>query len=81
MALQESVRKYFDDLDFRYTVFLNKLHIINFTKILALEDNRVSILYNNKIIVFKGINFILNKLLDNEVVISGEVLKVEVNDI
>lgn len=81
IALRDSVRRYFNDLDFRYTIFPEKLHIINFSKILALEENRVSILYGNKRIIFKGNDFILNKLLDNEVVISGEVLGVEVNDI
>lgn len=57
------------------------LHIINFTKILSLEEKRVSIIYKNKRIIFKGDNFILKKLLDNEVLIKGVVLGVEVNDI
>ena len=57
------------------------LHIINFTKILSLEEKRVSILINNKRIIFKGEDFVLKKLLDNEVLIKGVVLGVEVNDI
>lgn len=57
------------------------LHIINYTKVLSLEEKRVSILVHNKRIVFKGDNFILKKMLDNEVLIRGVVLGVEVNDI
>lgn len=79
--MKESIRRYFNDLDFRYTVYSNMLHIINFTKILSLEEKRVSIIYKNKRIIFKGDNFILKKLLDNEVLIKGVVLGVEVNDI
>ncbi len=80
-TLKEAIRKYFNDLDFRYTVYPNMLYIINFNKILSLEENRVSILVNSDRIIFKGNNFILNKLLDHEVIISGRVLGVEVNAI
>lgn len=76
-----SIRSYFEDTEFRYTVFVNKLHIINYTKLLSLEDERVSILYKNKRIIFKGKEFILNKLLDDEVIINGMVLGVEVNEV
>lgn len=79
--MKDLIRNYFNDIDFRYTVYPNMLHIINFNKILSLEENRVSIIYKNKRIIFKGENFILNKLLDNEVLIRGGVLGVEVNDI
>ena len=79
--MKDTVRKYFNDLEFRYTVYSDMLHIINYTKILSLEDNRVSIQAKNKRIVFKGDKFILKKLLDNEVLIRGVVLGVEVNDI
>lgn len=79
--MKESINRYFNDLDFRYTVYSNMLHIINYTKVLSLEEKRISILVNNKRIVFKGDNFILKKMLDNEVLIRGVVLGVEVNDI
>ena len=79
--MKESINRYVDDLDVRYTVYANMLHIINYTKVLSLEEKRVSILVNNKRIIFKGDNFILKKMLDNEVLIRGVVLGVEVNDI
>ena len=65
--MHDTVRKYFNDLEFRYTVYSNMLHIINFTKILSLEETRVSILVNDKRIIFKGDSFVLKKLLDSEV--------------
>ncbi len=79
--MRDKVRNYFDDLEFRFTVYSDRLHIINYTKILSLETDRVSIILNNKRIIFKGNNFVLNKLLDDEVLIYGEVNGVEVNDI
>lgn len=79
--MKETIRSYFNDLEFRYTVFSTKLHIINFTKILSLEETRISILHNNKRIIFKGNDFILNKLLDSEVIINGVVTGVEVDEV
>lgn len=79
--MKDKVRNYFNDLEFRYTVYTNKLHIINYTKILSLEENRISIIVNNTRVIFKGENFILSKLLDNEILIIGKVLGVEVDEI
>lgn len=79
--MKEKVRNYFNDLEFRYTVYTNKLHIINYTKILSLEENRISIIVNNTRLIFKGENFILSKLLDNEILIIGKVLGVEVDEV
>lgn len=79
--MKDKVRNYFDDLEFRFTVYPDRIHIINYSKILSLENDRVSILLNKKRIIFKGNNFALNKLLDDEVLIFGEVNGVEINDI
>lgn len=79
--MNNRVKRYFNDLEPRFTVFSNKLHVINYKKIISLEDSRVSILFNNKRIVFKGNSFILNKLLDHEVLINGYVTNIEVFDV
>lgn len=79
--MKDKVRNYFNDLEFRYTVYNNYLHIINYSKILSLEEERVSILVNNKRIIFKGKGFSLSKLLDQEILINGVVLGVEVNEV
>ena len=78
--LKDKINRYFNDTEFRYTVFIDRLHIINYSKIISLEDNRISIMFNNMRIIFKGNNFILEKLMDHEVSILGSVLGVEVYD-
>lgn len=76
--MKDKINRYFNDTEFRYTVFLNRLHIINYQKIVTLENNRISVLIGNRRIVFNGNNFILEKLMDHEVSIQGVVLGVEV---
>ncbi len=75
----ESVRNYIKDLDFRFTVYLDKVNIINYQKIISLEDNKILLLGGNKKITIRGKNLTLSKLLDEEVLILGEITKIEVD--
>lgn len=69
---------YVSDNEFRFTVYENKFNAINFKRILSLEDNFISILSDNKKITVKGDNFILNKLVKDELLITGTIKKIEV---
>ena len=75
----ESVRNYIKDLDFRFTVYLDKINIINYQKIISLEDDKILLLGGNKKITIRGKNLTLSKLLDEEVLILGEITKIEVD--
>ena len=75
----ESVRNYIKDLDFRFTVYLDKINIINYQKIISLEDDKILLLGGNKKITIRGKNLTLSKLLDDEVLILGEITKIEVD--
>ena len=72
------ISNYINDKEFRFTVYENKIHIINFNKIITLEDNYISLLSINKKINIKGLNLILVKLLDNELLIKGTITSIEV---
>ncbi len=74
----ENVRNYIKDNEFRFTIYPNRLYIINYTKIISLKDDQLIIKDHHKKYLFKGHNFTLNKLLDEEVLILGEVLSLEV---
>lgn len=72
------ISNYINDKEFRFTVYEDKIHIINFNKIITLEDNYISLLSNNKRISIKGFNLVLAKLLDNELLIKGKITNIEV---
>ena len=73
------IKDYINDREFRMTIFVDRIHIINYLKILSLEDERVSFLTNKGRVVIKGTNLCLNKLLDDEVLVSGVVSNIEVD--
>ena len=65
--------------DNKLKIFLtnNSVNIVNYEKILDISDEIINIMNNNKIIKINGHNLKLNKLLDNEVLITGDINKIE----
>jgi len=74
----ERLYEYVNDNEFRFTVYENKFNAINFKRIISLEDNRISLLSNTKKIIITGSNFILNKLVEDELLITGNINTIEV---
>lgn len=74
----DKINNYINDTEFRFTVYENKINIVNYTRIISLENNYISIKSINKKIIITGNNLILNKLLDKEMLISGNISKIEV---
>lgn len=73
------LREYIKDDEFRLTIFENRIYAINYQEILSLEEERISIHTKNSRIIIKGHNLTLNKLLDKEILIAGEVSNIEVS--
>lgn len=73
------IKDYINDKEFRMTIFTDRIHIINYLQILSIEDDRIAFLTNKGRIIIKGNNLCLNKLLDDEVLVSGFVSNIEVD--
>jgi sporulation protein YqfC len=58
-------------------MYEGKINIINYIDIITLEDNRISVKYEKGIIIIKGKNLALNKLLDREILITGKISSLE----
>ena len=75
----ERVHSYFHDDEFRFTIYEDQLHVLNFKQILILEDYYISFRSLNKTISVRGQDLALTKLLENEMLIRGDILQIEVN--
>ena len=72
------INNYINDKEFRFTIYENKIHILNFKRIISLEENRISFQGANQKIIIEGNHFIVSKLLDQEMLIMGVIQKLEV---
>ena len=72
------VYEYVKDDEFRFTVYNNRIHIVNYEKIDSLNNDYILIECFDRKVSIKGRGLVLNRLLDNEVLIVGEVSNIEV---
>ncbi len=75
----QSIKDYINDNEFKLTIFEDRVYVANYSKIISLEDERISFLTRKGKIVIKGNDLCLNKLLEDEVLISGRVSNIEVD--
>ena len=73
----KKIINYIKDDKFRINYVNNSVNIVNYDKILEVEDNTVTLVKENKVILVRGKNLKLDKLLDNEVFITGTILSIE----
>lgn len=71
--------RYMNDREFRFTVYEDKVHVMNFKQILVLEDYYISFQSYSSTISIHGEHLVLSKLLENEMLIKGVISKVEVH--
>lgn len=76
--MMDKVCEYVKDQEFRFSVFHDRVHVMNYKKILNLENNEISFLSSEKKIILRGNNLSLKKLLDDEFLIVGDIEKIEV---
>lgn len=72
------VYEYVKDNEFRFTVFNNRIHVVNYKKINTLNSDYILIESSDRIIAIKGNNLVLNKMLDKEILVIGNVKCIEV---
>ena len=71
------VYEYVKDEEFRFTVYKNKIHVINYKKIITLKNDFISIMGDFNINI-SGNNLVLKRLMDKELLIIGTIYNVEV---
>lgn len=73
----DNLRNYINDNNWRINIYNKKINIVNYIDIITLEDTRISIKYQNGILVIKGEGLSVNKMLDNEILITGDIKTLE----
>ena len=73
----DKIRTYIKDDEFRLILFNDRVYITNYEEILTLNNKRISVNSGTNLIVIKGEGLILNKLLDKEVLITGQIFTIE----
>lgn len=73
MKIFDRLDDYVNDKKYSMIYKYDKLDIINYSEILEFTSNVISIRYNDKIFHIKGNNLVISRMLDNEILISGDI--------
>lgn len=76
----ENIRKivnYIKDNNFKIIYLNNSINVINYDSVLEVKANIVSLKKEDKIIHIKGEDLRLNKLMDDEILVTGMIKIIE----
>ena len=74
------IREYINETELKITLLKNRVNVLNYDRIRDITDKEISLTKGNDKIKIIGNNLKLNKLLDQEVLIIGNILRVELDD-
>ena len=72
-----ATENYIEDNESHFDIFIDHIYITNYEKILSLNDTKIVFLAKNKKITLIGNKLSLIKMLDDDLLIQGNLSKVE----
>lgn len=75
-----NIREYINETELKITLLKNRVNVLNYDRIRDITDKEISLTKGNDKIKIIGNNLKLNKLLDQEVLIIGNILRIELDD-
>ena len=73
----KKIRDYIVDDKLMIKILENEINIINLVDLVSIEDKKIIILTKDKKIIIRGNNLVISKLLENEVLIYGDINSLE----
>lgn len=73
MKIFDRLNNYINENNFKITIGINYVNIVNYTLVLDFNSNLVSIKYNNGIVDISGTNLVVNKMLKDEILVTGNI--------
>lgn len=77
LHFRESFKNFLYDLENFITIYENNLHVFNYKKLEKLSDTEIVIKVDNKKLKISGINMKIKQMTKQELLINGDILKVE----
>lgn len=69
----DKIRSYINDDEWEINVSKNKVNIVNYLDISLLQEDKISIKYQEGFITIVGEKLSINKMLDSEILITGNI--------
>ncbi len=77
MSLFNNIREYMINNEFVINIYNDKINIINYTSLGTIENTKILVNGPDKNVLITGEKLALKKMLNNEILISGVIKKIE----
>lgn len=77
MGILKQFRSYILEEGFSFSVYPNKIDILNYDSIGHFDSNKVIIRYDKGTLVITGDNLVVSKLMNDEVLVLGNIKNIE----
>ena len=74
------IKDYLNQTPFKMMIDEEKIYILNYKRLISLEDDYISIITSKKKINIKGLNLSLRRIQQEELLIEGTIKEIEVLD-
>ena len=72
------IANYLYDKRFKMIVYNDSIYLVNFKRIISIEDDYLSLYSDSNKIIITGNNLVIKKILKDELLVIGKILKIEV---
>jgi len=79
MRLISKLDRYLENKNYEIILKTGSVNIINFSEIIDFSMNKISVRCDNKIINIEGKNLIISKMLDDELLVTGNISNLRIN--
>ena len=79
MRLKNKIDHYLYDREYKIIIKENYVNIINYYEIIDFNLSNISVKYQNKIISIEGKNLTILKMVEDEVLITGNISNIRIN--
>lgn len=79
MKLKNLFDDYLNDKIYSMIYKNSKLNVINFDEIIDFSSTKVSLRHKNKIYNISGNELVISRMMDNEILITGNITNIEFN--
>lgn len=79
MKIMDRLDNYLYDREYKIIVKDGSVDIVNYDEIVDFTLTKISVRYKNKIIIVEGHDLTISKMIDNEVLVVGNIEVVRIN--
>lgn len=79
MKLFNYLDRYIVDSEFKVIIMNDYLNVVNYSEVIDFSSKEISIRYDRGIMIINGDNLVVSKMLDDELLIKGNIKSISYN--